>query len=132
MRLNRKVTIRRLNKVSFSYSLHLFCHLALLLEVAHMLNNSVREDNFKLFIFQFVHVSRIANDIGNMRKSCFDWFGVQNREMDIILDEAHGLPKNLCATHIKDVERPGKTGKEGFEEIETLSAKIDGDGSRPW
>ena len=131
MRFNRKVTIWRLNNVSLSYPLHLFRHLALLFEAANMLNNRIGDHYFKLFIVELAHIPCIANNRSNSRKCRFDWLCIQNGEMDIILDEAHDLPKNLRATHVKDVEWPGKTGKEGFKEIETLSAKIDGNGSRP-
>lgn len=132
MWLNRKVTIRRLNNVSLSYPLDLLRHLALLRVITDMLDHSIRKNNLKLLIFQFAHVPGIANDSGNIRKCRFDWPGIQNSEMDIILDEAHGFPENLRSTYIKDVERSGKAGYQRCEESEALSAKIGSDGERPW
>ncbi len=131
MWLDGKVAVRGMDDVSFAYALNFFCHLALLLEGAHMFDHGVGEHNFELLVFERGHGSCITNNADKIGECRLNWLSVQQCKLQVILSQAHVLPKALCSTDIKNVKRPGETGDKGFDKGKALFAKVERDGNGP-
>src|SRR5690349_11142528 len=72
MWLKWKIPIWGLDKVAFAHAPNLLSHLLLIIKIAHMFDNRIREDNIKLVALELLHIASIAlytNKVGQANRT---------------------------------------------------------------
>jgi hypothetical protein len=104
-----------------AHTLNFLRHAPLLLVIADMFNDRIREDDIEFTIFDLRQIGGIPGEAREMFMSNFLRVEIQENDLDIrLIDEPHHLPEPLRAADIEDLERPGHRPKQLQEKSESF------------
>jgi len=103
VRLNWKVPVGGLHKVSLPNSADLRRHFGHLFLVAHVFDNRIGIDNIELGGVEASHIASVTDDAVHIFVTALLLFEIENRNVNVrLIDKPDSLPDRLRATNVQD------------------------------